>query len=559
MEARKSKFVVKVLPSLTDFAFLMPLLFLFFRMDGGKSLLGDADVGWHIRTGDWILANHRAPMRDLFSFSKPGQAWYAWEWLTDVLWSWLHAKGGLAALVLFSSLLLAFTFAMVFRLARRKANPVAALAVTMVAAAASSLHWLARPHLFTMLFAVIFYMLLERVRAGRGRLSGMRGLILLPAATILWTNLHGGFFVGILMVGTYAAGEALRAALSGDPGERRTAWRAARGYAWCAAACLAASLVNPYGYRLHQHVFQYLRDPFERQYIVEFLSLNFHHPAAIFFEILLLLGIAAAFWNVSRRSFIEPLLILFWAHVALLAARNIPLFAIVVAPPLAEAIAHWLDWLPRSDAAGWLRAASGRVNALTAELADTDSIPRWHVVSALGFLALAALLFAPHPPAKFRSEFDPGAFPAAAVDALRADATARIFAYDQWGDYLIYRLYPRTRVLIDGRSDFYGAEFEKKVLSVENVKFDWQRTLNEFGIDTILLSPSAPLCGALKESSRWRLVYDDGVALVFRPVRRAAGQTESAAGANGGTGRDREVTKLEARGLKITQNNHSTT
>jgi hypothetical protein len=111
---------------------------------------------------------------------------------------------------------------------------------------------------------------------------------------------------------------------------------------------------------------------------------------------------------------------------------------------------------------------------------------------------------------------------------------------------MIYRLYPRTRVLIDGRSDFYGAEFEKKVLSVENVNYDWQRTLTEFGVDTVLLPPSAPLCGALKESSRWRLVYDDGAALVFRSAGRPDRVAAAAAGTSGGVGRDREIAKPEA-------------
>ena len=63
---------VKFLPSLTDFAFLMPIVFLFGRMDGVKTLLGDCDTGWHIRTGEWILANHWVPLHDVFSFSKPG-------------------------------------------------------------------------------------------------------------------------------------------------------------------------------------------------------------------------------------------------------------------------------------------------------------------------------------------------------------------------------------------------------------------------------------------------------------------------------------------------------
>src|ERR1035441_51593 len=128
MDANQSKFAIKLLPSLADFAFLMPIVFLFARMDGAKTLLGDCDAGWHIRTGQWILATDRVPVTDLFSFSKPGQPWYAWEWLSDVAWAWLTAHGGLAALVLFATLLISTTFALLYRLARRKANPLVALA-----------------------------------------------------------------------------------------------------------------------------------------------------------------------------------------------------------------------------------------------------------------------------------------------------------------------------------------------------------------------------------------------------------------------------------------------
>ncbi len=69
---------------------------------------------------------------------------------------------------------------------------------------------------------------------------------------------------------------------------------------------------------------------------------------------------------------------------------------------------------------------------------------------------------------------------------------------------------------MDGRSDFYGDDFEEKYIDVLNVKYGWEKTLSGFGVDTILMPPSAPLSGALKESSHWRVVYDDGIALVFR-------------------------------------------
>ncbi len=107
---------------------------------------------------------------------------------------------------------------------------------------------------------------------------------------------------------------------------------------------------------------------------------------------------------------------------------------------------------------------------------------------------------------------------------MRSHPSARIFTNDEWGDYLIWSLYPSNQVFVDGRSDFYGDDFENKYLDVLNVKYGWEKTLGRFGVDTILLPPDAPLAGALKESSRWRAVYDDGVALVFRPSAETPGQ-----------------------------------
>jgi len=520
MATTDSKFAVKLLPSLTDFAFLMPIVFLFGRMDGAKTLLGDCDTGWHIRTGEWIVANHQIPIHDFFSFTKTGEPWFAWEWLSDIIFAWLNSHGGLATLVLCSVVLLSATFTLLYRLALRKANPIVAVVVTMVAAASSAIHWLARPHLFSLLFLVLFYRALENVRDGRTRLWGIPYLAWLPALTVVWTNLHGGFFVGIVMLGAYGVGDLLKKMLSPDSAAAQMAGRRARDFFLCAGACLAASLINPYFYQLHVHVVQYIFDPFQAQHIVEFLTLNFHHPVAMFFEALLILGAGAAIWHAARGSYTEAVLYLMWAHAGLLASRNIPLFGIIATPMVATALDAWLAKLPTLEIASWLKSAGRKYLAIAAETAETDAIPRWHLASIAGVALVAALLFAPAPPPRFRSEYDPKAYPAGAIAMLQKDRGARIFTNDEWGDYLIYKLYPKHQVFVDGRSDFYGDDFVQKYLDVMNVKYDWQQTLGSFGINTILLSPSAPLAGALKESSRWRLVYDDGVALVFQPAAK---------------------------------------
>jgi hypothetical protein len=549
----RSQFAVKLLPSLADFAFLMPIAFLFGRMDGVKSLLADCDTGWHIRTGEWILAHASVPMRDIFSFSKPGAPWFAWEWLSDVLFAKLNAWGGLQAVVMFTILLLSATFCALFFLIRRKANPIVAIAVTMLAAASSSIHWLARPHLFTLIFLILFYAALEQVREGRTHFHRIPILASLPVITVLWTNLHGGFFVGALIVLAYGGGEVLRLVFS-PLGEQRAAVRLqARAYFLTGLACLAASLVNPYTYHLHVHMAQYLRDPWNSQHIMEFFSPSFHDPTAIFFEAMVVLAVLATASNLRQGRFTESLLIVVWAHGALLAARNIPIFAIAAAPPVGAAIQHWLTSLPKRHVAQWLRAAAARFNRIAAETAETDALPRLHLVSALGVLLVAAVIYAPHPPRKFLAEFDPNRYPAAALATLRSDPGAHVFTYDQWGDYLIYRLYPAYKVFVDGRSDYYGDDFEDNVMAVLNVKFGWEKILTGFGVDTILLPPSSPLTGALKESSRWRVVYDDGIALVFRSTSRTVGIQVSTAYYGSGEGRDREITKTFTSGPATTE------
>jgi hypothetical protein len=529
MPAERSPFLLKLLPSFSDFAFVMPMAFLFGRMNGTQTLLGDCDTGWHIRTGEWIAANHAVPRSDIFSYSRAGNPWFAWEWLSDLLFGWLNGHGGLRAVVLFSVLLLSVTFLLLFRLVRVRSNTLVAILITILAAAASGIHWLARPHLFTLLFLVLFYAALERVKRGHTRLGRIPYLAILPFATVLWTNLHGGFFVGVLMIAAYGAGEALALILSQKTSAGRSipagtmvagGWGKAGRYFLSAIGCLAASLINPYTYRLHVYLTAYLHTSW--QHVMEYLSPDFHHPLAIYFESLLILAAAAAYWNLSKGRFTEPLLIAMWGHAALLAQRNIPIFAIVAAVPVAASVQEWLDVLPGLNVAGWLRSAARNFNDFVARTGETEQVGRFHLFSLAACLLLAAVLWAPNPPKKFRAEFDPNRYPAGALATLRRDPSARIFTDDEWGDYLIWSLYPAHRVFADGRADFYGEQFMGEMLDVLNVKYNWENTLARFGVDTVLLPVKAPLAGALKESGRWRVVFDDGVALVFRSAGKAA-------------------------------------
>ena len=126
-----------LVPSVVDVFFCALLLAAFVRPAGLQGLLADGDTGWHIRTGELVLATGRVPVTDPFSFTRPGQAWFAWEWLSDVAFALLWRWKGVAAVAAFCGAVIALAAAVLFgRLLERGAGLAIALGATMAAVSA---------------------------------------------------------------------------------------------------------------------------------------------------------------------------------------------------------------------------------------------------------------------------------------------------------------------------------------------------------------------------------------------------------------------------------------
>jgi hypothetical protein len=543
--------IARFLPSLTDIAFLFPVIFIFVKLGGARTLLGDGDTGWHIRTGEWILAHGHVPSVDMFSYSRPGAPWFAWEWLWDVLAAILFRSWGMAAVVAASLIVICFSSALMFRLARRACdNGFVAIAVTLLATGGCAIHWLARPHLFTMLFLTVTLHLTDRARQGRTALLGW----LIPL-TLLWTNLHGGFFIVFLVLLCYIASDLLNALIEKDALQRRGFLLSVRPWLAVFAACFAVTFINPYGWNLHRHVVDYITDPYQLQHITEFQSMDFHSPVVVYFEPLMLLAIATAVADIRRRRFVEVFLGMGFLHLALLAQRNLPLFSIAAAPAVARFIVGVISAMESARLTSWIGKTSAWFLAASRGFEKTDRIGRVYLSSASVVSAVAALLLVtPARPgvydSKFTSTYDPKSYPEKALPLLRGADTQHIFAEDEWGDYLIYNLYPSKKVFIDGRSDFYGDKFCEGYLHLMDVRWDWQKTLDRYAIDTILISPKFALTSALKLSPDWRVVYDDRTSLIFR---RKSRNQDSLVTSSEGKQRDRVITNPTTRDPRFTQ------
>ena len=163
-QATRRTAVFRWTPSGASLALLVPVVLLYWQLGGPSSLLTDPNTGVHVRTGEWILAEHVVPRKDLFSFAITGRSWCDWEWLSDALYAVLHRWHGLAAIAAFSLAVLCLTSLLVYLAARVHTGRMVAFAVTCLVMATTTIHWLARPHLLTWLLVALFCWVIERAR-----------------------------------------------------------------------------------------------------------------------------------------------------------------------------------------------------------------------------------------------------------------------------------------------------------------------------------------------------------------------------------------------------------
>ncbi len=463
---------------------------------GWEGLLADADIGWHIRTGEWILNHHAVPYHDLYSFSKAGAPWYAWEWGSDVIYGSLHRAAGLKGVVLLAGVLISlFAWSLLRRMVGRGVHLLWAMVVSLLGVGAASIHFLARPHLFTLLFLSIAVWMIDLDR----KQPDKRIWLLVPL-TVVWTNLHGGFLALIAVLGLTAVGLAIEAWMK--HGNYRSAIR----YAALAAACAAASLINPYGWRLHMHVAEYLRSDWIRNTIQEFQSPIFRNENVLQFEALMLIGLIATGLLFRRRRVVEGLWIVYFAHMSLGSVRHVPIFVTVCAPVIAAELSDW--WR------GWTAGAKksslfGIVNQMSGELASS-----FMRISAWPFLLVGTLVLM-GAPIKWPKDFPALIFPTKMIHEHSGQIlNTRLLTTDQWGDYLIY-LNPQQKVYVDGRSDFYGKEIGNEYLRLTGGQWDWEQSMKKNGFTSVLLPSELPICQLLKLDPEWRVEEDSGKTILL--------------------------------------------
>ncbi len=504
MKVQIEKLLSILLPNLTGFVF--GLFFIVAIGFGPRMMNIDGDLGRHLTIGEYILSQRVIPTIDIFSHTKFGDPITPHEWLSQLIFAISYRLAGFNGVILLSAILIGCAYAWVYHFSMRKSgSPLSALIVVILVAAAGSLHWLTRPHLFTILFLIIWYNLLDRVYSG-----ATSAWWLLPITMLAWVNLHGAFIAGFVLCAGFIVGVFwegwLAKSISLADSRKRLIRLLLAGF-----ISLLVTLLNPVGWRIWETSLGYLQNNYLVSHTAEYLPPDFHQIST--WPFLLLICLSLLFMGLARPQFpgYMPILVAGWTGMALISTRNIPLYAIIVAPALAISIQAFE---PIKLLKPFFR--------LDYQIAITEKmIKGWLFpilvigVTYLLFMSGIKLDFG-----RYGNQFYPTTFPLEAVDWLEAHPQeGNMFNYFPWGGYLLFRLWPQELVFIDGQTDFYGEDLTRVYEAILTSQNGWDKNLVDYGVEWIVFPSGEPFVQNAIATSEWQPIYKDAVTVILRRIQ----------------------------------------
>jgi len=451
----------------------------------------DTDTWWHLRSGEYTLTNGMI-YADPFSFTMAGEPWINHSWGSQIILYGIWRLAGNFGLAIYTSLLATAGMAVVYRMCT--GNVYLRAFALVIGAATAAVFWSPRPQMLSFfLSSVLLYLLFLYKREKLDRLW------LVPIVMGIWGNLHAGFSIGFILLAGAIAGETLGNVLNSN-GKNVVPWNGVRKLVIVTVVSVAALLVNPYGLNILTVPFQTVSIGALQNFIQEWNSPNFHERQTWPFIFLLIGLLGAVGGSRQKLDWTDFVLVSGTVFLALLAGRNIAVFAVVATPVLTYHLDATLA--ERGWALQPVRYATPRMARLNLVLVT---------IISLGALAKVLIVL----DGKSVAEAEEQYLPVRVAQYLNAERPAGpMFNSYNWGGYLMFAA-PEYPVFVDGRTDLYGDEFLNIYLQTATGRENWQQTLNDYGINLVVIEPQSGLARVLRSEPGWQQVYADDLAVVF--------------------------------------------
>ncbi len=468
----------------------------------------DTDMWWHLRAGEETLLNQEVYSVDTFSFTREGSAWINHSWLSQVVMFLTFKAGNYYGLSIWVGT--CAVLAMFFVYLQMKGHPLLRSAVLLFAAVVSSVVWSPRPQIHSLvLFSLLSYLIFQYKRTkNSGYLIGSLPIF------ILWGNLHGGYVLGIIFMGSVIVGELLNKIFFIESSESLS-WRQMGIFAIFIMGGFLVVLINPFGLDMWRIPFNTVGVETLQNVISEWASPDFHQA----FQqpmLWMMLGVFSLI-GLSQKSIdgaeLIPLIVFSWA--ALTARRNFGPFALVAAPIfsryLAGVIENWLDVAKQK--LQWVEKFLDKTNQNNQELKPGFKNLLNCVI--IGFLLVGVgWKIVKVNEREFVLQAERGIFPVDAVEWLGSSGiTGNIFNDYNWGGYLIWNLRDNP-VFVDGRTDLFGDEILNDYLSIMSPQSNLPENLDEYQINLVLVKSDTDIARALQNTG-WKIEYQDSISVLI--------------------------------------------
>ena len=477
-------------PRLPDIIFASILLL---ALALGQQMLSlDSDLGRHLTLGNYMLDTRIIPTHDLLSHTRTGLSRPPYEWLSQIIFAIAGRLLRLDGVILLTSLTIAVTFSLVYQFAiRRCGSTLISLILVFLAAGASSIHWLPRPHIFTFLFLAIWIELLEKLSNGNSV-----KLYLFPLIMLFWANMHGGFIFGILAWMAYFAGWVW------DKWKNKIDKLIGTRLIVAGTSSLFVTIITPDLWRNWEAVLNN-RSSFILNRTVETMRPNLTEPSVIPFTLLLILTIVlyVANWKTVRPG--QFFLLFGLGVMSLMMARSIPLFAVSSVPIISNLSARSL-----SKQKAWTQ-----LEERFSGFGSAPGLSAWSFIIA----ALAVAVFAYFNIKNTRPiyQFDRGVFPVDAVQYIQENPqNGNMFNEFNWGGYLQNSLWPKYNVFLDSQSDFYGEDMMRDYDQIISANGNWESLLQNYQVDWLIIPVNSPLAGEISNAANWEILYSDNTSMI---------------------------------------------
>jgi len=453
----------------------------------------DSDFGWHYRCGAQIIQKYTICRGGEFNYFLPNYKWANPNFLYDILIYLVFNCLGFWGLTILGSLILTILVGILYF--KNNITPIIKIPFVYLL---TFLSWDIfklgfRSQILSLFIAIITISFILKVDKNKT----FKQLFWFPPLFLVWSNTHGGFFLGPLIFGLFVLSKIIETI------KNQENLKNLKIILVIFLICVLSTLINPFGFHIYEEVYRHFQTPLNNL-IAEWVP-----PVAIDAYLTIscyLIFIGLSLFFKKLKSF-EFLIITLFLLFALMARRNLPLFYFSFGFLLLNIFPS--QWKHKTEFA---------------------------LSIFLTVLICVALIF--YAPKKFNAltlinnDFNNYCqnsyvrYPKTAVEFIKKNIPARlnknVFNTYEWGGFLIWQL-PEMNFFVDGRMPAWQGETNKSPyttwLEIIQTKNDWDKKLELYQTDYLLISPGTFLDLLLKDMPQkfnYQELYRDEMAVIYK-------------------------------------------